>query len=79
MDSKMLGCHVSDMMSACCSLSVLLDYFEKMDMMGEAFMIEAIRRTVSESANAFDEYDMKVQMAKKRNGKPAAVLRLVRE
>lgn len=79
MSSDDLCHHVSDMMSACSSLGVLRDYFEKMDMMGEAFMIEAIRRTISDSANAFDEYDMKVQMAKKRKGKPAAILELVRE
>lgn len=79
MDSKLLGCHVSDMMSACSALRVLRNQFEQQDMMGEAFMIEAIRRTVSDSANAFDEYDMKVQMAKSGRVKPAVVLELVRK
>ncbi|WP_320169964.1 hypothetical protein [Maridesulfovibrio sp.] len=79
MNSDDLCHHVSDMMSACAALRVLRNMFEQEDRYGEAFFVESIRKAVSDGANAFDEYDMKVQMAKKRSGKPAAVLELVRE
>ncbi|WP_320169938.1 hypothetical protein [Maridesulfovibrio sp.] len=79
MDSKLLGCHVSDMMSACCALRVLSDKLQLEDRYGEAFILDSIRRVVSESANAFDEYDMQVQMGKSGRKKPAPVLELVRK
>ncbi|WP_421902193.1 hypothetical protein [Maridesulfovibrio sp.] len=79
MSSDELCHHVSDMMSAACSLEYLQEKFEDEQRYGEAFIIGLIKKTVSEGAEAFSMYETQLQVKKARKGKPAAVLELVRE
>ncbi|WP_291327437.1 hypothetical protein [Desulfovibrio sp. UCD-KL4C] len=71
--------HVSDMMSAACSLEYLRDQMELEHRYGEAYLLDLIRKKVSEGAEAFSMYEVEEQKKKDRKGKPAAVLELVRK
>lgn len=61
MAEKDLGCCVSDMVSAACSLEYLRDKMEEEHRYGEAYILDLIKKTISEGAEAFSTYEMKEQ------------------
>ncbi|WP_291329975.1 hypothetical protein [Desulfovibrio sp. UCD-KL4C] len=71
--------HVSDMMSAACTLEYLQEKLEDDHRYGEAFMLGLIKKTISEGAEAFSMYEVEVQKKNARKGKSAGVLELVRK
>ncbi|WP_031485611.1 hypothetical protein [Maridesulfovibrio frigidus] len=71
--------HVSDMMSAACTLEYLQEKLEDDHRYGEAFMLGLIKKTISEGAEAFSMYETQEQRKKAGKGKPAGVLELVRK
>ncbi|WP_031485556.1 hypothetical protein [Maridesulfovibrio frigidus] len=79
MNSDDLCHHVSDMMSAACSLEYLRDQMEQEHRYGEAYILDLIRKTISEGAEAFSMYEVEEQVKKAGKGKPAGGLELVRK
>ncbi|WP_421902257.1 hypothetical protein [Maridesulfovibrio sp.] len=52
--------HVADLMSAACALRTLVELAKNKDRYGEAFLLESIRKTVEEGAEAFDELESRI-------------------